>query len=370
MNRQHVSPQQVVGVQQRPKKRLRGQCFQTQKKSSFAQNPSPVSVERLALEEFEAIVGTKEGSCSPKDTLTASRGCVLPLPDRILRARQAGDAALAVWRHWEAARCYQKAIDICKIDEQNMEPSLMASLYYNKGIAEIGKGDTHSALDALMDASRWEPTWFAPHALMGFARAEDFHATDATMRHFQAALKLVTQSSFAIRMPNGTLLLNSVRIRGCKRMRRDIQRLWPEGIGQCQTSSSSMFSTEGDLDGIVDHGMLMRPFIAPYNKPPNIPNNYIMRESRAKHGLVYYVNMRTQRVQWEQPLVPDAGQTRNCDSACSNPAFCAYSPADCMSIRLSTSGLDGHLHDENTNENTMEFLGCRNSNTQRVRCRT
>ena len=136
MNRQHVSPKHVAGVQQRPKKRLRVQCCQTQKKSSFAQNPSPVSVERLALEEFEAIVGTK-------DTLTASRGCVLPLPDRILQARKAGDAALAVWRHWEAARCYQKAIDICKIDEQNMEPSLMASLYYNKGIAEIGKGDTH-----------------------------------------------------------------------------------------------------------------------------------------------------------------------------------------------------------------------------------
>ena len=112
-----------------------------------------------------------------------------------------GDAALAVWRHWEAARCYQKAIDICKIDEQNMEPSLMASLYYNKGIAEIGKGDTHSALDASMDASRWEPTWFAPHALMGFARAEDFHHR-CDYETFSGGPEALTQSSFAIRMPN------------------------------------------------------------------------------------------------------------------------------------------------------------------------
>ena len=126
--------------------------------------------------------------------------------------------------------------------------------------------------------------------------------------------------------------------------------------------------TEGDLDGIVDHGMLMRP-LSHHNKPPNIPNNYIMRESRAKHGLVYYVNMRTQRVQWEQPLVPDAGQTRTATQPVQTLHFVLIRrPIACLYVFRPVP--DGHLHDENTNENTMEFLGCTATRNVCVRTRT
>ena len=72
--------------------------------------------------------------------------------------------------------------------------------------------------------------------LLGYAVAEEYHSTDKTMRHFAAGLRLVTEVPLSIRMPDGTLLLNSVRLRHNRSMRKKFQRqharLWPEGSMQ------------------------------------------------------------------------------------------------------------------------------------------
>ena len=52
--------------------------------------------------------------------------------------------------------------------------------------------------------------------------------------------------------------------------------------------------------------MLMRPFVAPYDKPPRIPSDYVMKEARGKRGRVYFQHKASGRVQWEVPRMPSS----------------------------------------------------------------